>query len=41
MHGVLRLRAMVQEQPDVGWRERYGAVGTEETLPDDREGTRA
>jgi len=31
MHGVLKLRKMVQEDPDLGWRERYGAVGTEET----------
>jgi hypothetical protein len=22
----------VQEDPDMGWRERYDAVGTEETL---------
>jgi NADH-quinone oxidoreductase subunit B len=32
MHGVLKLRKMVQEDPDMGWRERYGAVGTEELL---------
>jgi NADH-quinone oxidoreductase subunit B len=32
MHGVLKLRKMVQEDPDMGWRERYGAVGTEEPL---------
>ncbi len=33
MHGILRLRSKVQaNQPD-GWRERYGAVGTEELLP--------
>jgi NADH-quinone oxidoreductase subunit B len=32
MHGVLKLRKMVQEDPDMGWRERYDAVGTEETL---------
>jgi NADH-quinone oxidoreductase subunit B len=30
MHGVLKLRKMVQNDPDVGWRERYDAVGTEE-----------
>jgi NADH-quinone oxidoreductase subunit B len=30
MHGVLKLRKMVQDDPDMGWRERYGAVGTEE-----------
>ena len=30
IHGVLKLRKMVQDDPDMGWRERYGAVGTEE-----------
>jgi NADH-quinone oxidoreductase subunit B len=30
MHGVLKLRALVQDHPEAGWRERYGAVGTEE-----------
>ncbi|HVR05118.1 MAG TPA: NADH-quinone oxidoreductase subunit B family protein [Solirubrobacteraceae bacterium] len=38
MHGILRLRKMVQEDPELGWRERYGAVGTEEIVPDDRAG---
>jgi NADH-quinone oxidoreductase subunit B len=33
MHGVLKLRRMVQDDPEAGWRERYGAVGTEERLP--------
>ncbi len=33
MHGILKLRAMVQDDPDAGWRERYGAQGTEENLP--------
>jgi NADH-quinone oxidoreductase subunit B len=33
MHGILKLRKMVQDDPDMGWRERYGAIGTEETLP--------
>jgi NADH-quinone oxidoreductase subunit B len=32
MHGVLKLRKMVQEDPDMGWRARYDAVGTEETV---------
>jgi NADH-quinone oxidoreductase subunit B len=32
MHGVLKLRRMVQDDPDAGWRERYGAVGTEEVV---------
>jgi NADH-quinone oxidoreductase subunit B len=32
MHGILRLRAMVQDDPDMGWRKRYGAEGTEELV---------
>jgi NADH-quinone oxidoreductase subunit B len=32
-HGILRLRAKVQNNPPPGWRERYGAEGTEEVLP--------
>jgi NADH-quinone oxidoreductase subunit B len=32
MHGILKLRKMVQEDPDAGWRERYEAHGTEELL---------
>jgi NADH-quinone oxidoreductase subunit B len=34
MHGILKLRKMIQDDPDLGWRERYGAVGTEEVLSD-------
>jgi NADH-quinone oxidoreductase subunit B len=34
MHGILRLRAMIQDDPTLGWRERYNAVGTEELVPD-------
>ena len=33
MHGILKLRKLVQDDPDAGWRERYGARGTEEILP--------
>jgi NADH-quinone oxidoreductase subunit B len=33
MHGVLKLRDMVQDDPAMGWRKRYDAVGTEEILP--------
>ncbi len=33
MHGILKLRKLVQENPDAGWRERYDAQGTEEVLP--------
>jgi NADH-quinone oxidoreductase subunit B len=36
MHGVLKLRAMIQGHPDEGWRARYGAVGTEEVVGPDR-----
>jgi NADH-quinone oxidoreductase subunit B len=32
MHGILRLRSMIQEDPSLGWRERYNAVGTEELV---------
>jgi NADH-quinone oxidoreductase subunit B len=31
MHGVLKLRDLVQANPPEGWRQRYDAVGTEET----------
>ncbi len=33
MHGILKLRAMIQEDPAMGWRDRYNAVGTEEIIP--------
>ena len=33
-HGILRLREKVQKTGKAGWRERYDAVGTEETLPE-------
>jgi NADH-quinone oxidoreductase subunit B len=32
MHGVLKLRRLVQDDPDLGWRDRYGARGTEEVV---------
>jgi NADH-quinone oxidoreductase subunit B len=32
-HGILRLRDKVHGRPPEGWRDRYGAVGTEELLP--------
>jgi NADH-quinone oxidoreductase subunit B len=32
MHGILKLRKMIQDDPDMSWRERYAAVGTEENL---------
>jgi NADH-quinone oxidoreductase subunit B len=34
MHGILKLRKMIQDDPDVGWREGYGARGTEEVFPE-------
>ena len=33
---VPKLRKLVQDDPDMGWRERYDAVGTEETPLDAR-----
>ena len=27
MHGILKLRKMIQDDPDLGWRERYDAAG--------------
>ena len=37
MHGILKLRKMIQADPDAGWRERYQAEGTEEIV--ETEGT--
>ena len=37
MHGILKLRSMVQEDPTLGWRMRYGAERTVEVLPEDAE----
>jgi NADH-quinone oxidoreductase subunit B len=34
MHGILKLRDQIQGNPPDGWRERYGAHGTEEVLGD-------
>jgi NADH-quinone oxidoreductase subunit B len=33
MHGVLKLRSMVQDDPAMSWRDRYGATATVELLP--------
>ena len=33
VHGILQLRDMIQGDPSMGWRSRYGAEGTEEVLP--------
>jgi NADH-quinone oxidoreductase subunit B len=37
MYGVLKLRKMVQDDPDMAWRDRYAARGTEEvvTVPEE------
>ncbi len=35
MHGILKLRKMIQDDPDMGWREGYGARGTEEVFPEE------
>jgi NADH-quinone oxidoreductase subunit B len=32
MHGILKLRSMIQDDPSMGWRDRYNAVGTEELV---------
>jgi NADH-quinone oxidoreductase subunit B len=34
MHGILKLRAKIQQDPSLGWRDRYNAVGTEELTPE-------
>jgi NADH-quinone oxidoreductase subunit B len=34
MHGILKLRAMIHDDPTMGWRDRYNAHGTEELLDD-------
>ena len=32
MHGILKLRMAIQNNPDMDWRTRYGGRGTEEVL---------
>jgi NADH-quinone oxidoreductase subunit B len=32
-HGILKLRQMIQDDPSMGWRDRYEARGTEEIVP--------
>jgi len=43
MYGIIKLQNKIKGQPDLGWRERYGAQGTEETERSsiDRAGTEA
>jgi NADH-quinone oxidoreductase subunit B len=31
-HGILKLRTMIQDNPDMDWRTRYGGRGTEEVV---------
>jgi NADH-quinone oxidoreductase subunit B len=31
-HGILKLRKMIQDDPSMGWRDRYEARGTEEIV---------
>jgi hypothetical protein len=37
MHGILKLRSQIQQDPSLGWRTRYGAHNTVEVLPDEGE----
>jgi NADH-quinone oxidoreductase subunit B len=37
MHGILKLRSMIQDDPSMGWRDRYDARGTEELVGDPHE----
>jgi NADH-quinone oxidoreductase subunit B len=30
LHGFNKLQRLVQGRPDLGWRQRYNAIGTEE-----------
>jgi hypothetical protein len=30
MYGILKLQDKITKEPELGWRERYGAKGTEE-----------
>jgi NADH-quinone oxidoreductase subunit B len=34
VHGILKLRSKVMEDPTLGWRTRYNAIGTEEVVTD-------
>jgi NADH-quinone oxidoreductase subunit B len=37
MHGILKLRKMIQDDPDMGWRDAHAARGTEEVVPAERQ----
>jgi NADH-quinone oxidoreductase subunit B len=30
LYGIIKLQKKIRDRPDLGWRERYGAGGTEE-----------
>jgi NADH-quinone oxidoreductase subunit B len=32
IYGVMKLQKLIEDKPDLGWRERYNAQGTEETV---------
>ena len=34
VHGILKLRSKVMQDPSLGWRTRYNAIGTEEVVTD-------
>ena len=34
VHGILKLRSKVMQDPSLGWRTRYNAIGTEEVVSD-------
>jgi NADH-quinone oxidoreductase subunit B len=40
-HGILKLRQMIQDDPAMGWRDRYEARGTEELVAPVEDGTDA
>jgi NADH-quinone oxidoreductase subunit B len=39
VHGFNKLQRMIRGQPDLGWRQRYNATGTEEWARDETEPT--
>jgi NADH-quinone oxidoreductase subunit B len=38
MHGILKLRQMIHDDPSMSWRKRYDAIGTEELVLDGANG---
>src|SRR5918992_1556883 len=39
LHGILKLRKMIQDDPDMGWRAGHLAYGTEEVVPGEDQAT--